>query len=191
MIDVYRYLKKNMNSPHMLSASSIFVPWSQHQLHDHQSNWIWICPCCSTKCNSKLSQRNVVINHSNLNYMVMSNYANTQLWTQNMYQKNIIKKDCSPTSEPVNIVGFSAINWDVTVGWADNFVKSFLTCSTTSSCLTAPAADITCSKNSRSMQLLIISLNDQHFRKRIKQKQSCDRCIEHIVLFYSTILWAA
>lgn len=47
------------------------------------------------------------------------------------------------TSEPVKMAGSLATNWEAVVGSADNLVKSFFTCSTISSCLTAPAAAIT------------------------------------------------
>lgn len=50
----------------MLSTSSTFIPGTQHSLHDHQGNGVWICPGCSIKSNSKLSQRNIVINYPNL-----------------------------------------------------------------------------------------------------------------------------
>lgn len=47
------------------------------------------------------------------------------------------------TSEPVKIAGSFATNSEVIVELLDSFVNNFFTCSTTSSCLTAPAAAIT------------------------------------------------
>lgn len=47
------------------------------------------------------------------------------------------------TSEPVNIAGSFATNCEVVSGLAESLVNSFFTCSTTSSCLTAPEAEMT------------------------------------------------
>lgn len=49
----------------------------------------------------------------------------------------------SPTSEPVKIAGSFAANWEAVVGSAESFINNFFTCSTTSSCFTAPDAAIT------------------------------------------------
>lgn len=52
------------------------------------------------------------------------------------------------TSDPVNIAGSFSTNCEVVMGLADSFVNIFFTCSTTSSCFTAPEAEITWIKQS-------------------------------------------
>lgn len=59
-------ISQRANSPHVFSPTNIFVPRTQHSLHNHKSNGIWICPRCSLKGNSKLCKGLVVINHSDL-----------------------------------------------------------------------------------------------------------------------------
>jgi hypothetical protein len=55
-----------MYLPHMLPSTSTLVPCSQHCLHYHQGNGIWICPCCTFHCNSKVSQGYIIVTNTNL-----------------------------------------------------------------------------------------------------------------------------
>lgn len=59
-------ISQGANSPHVFSSANVFVPRTQHGLHNHKCNGIWICPRCSLKGNSKLCKGQVVIDHSDL-----------------------------------------------------------------------------------------------------------------------------
>lgn len=122
----------------MLPATWTLSIGPQHCLHHHQCSRIWICPRCSIKCNRKLGKRNIIINIPKL---ILNKCQTTQC---NCFaKKSLDTAICKHTSEPVKIAGSFAANSEVVAELSDNFVNSFSTCLTISSCLTAPEAAIT------------------------------------------------
>lgn len=129
----------------MFSSTCILIPRTQHGLHDHQGNWIWICPRSSAEGNRKLCKGNIIINYPNLNCHTKKKEGRSRSKKENesCWKDHNIKETKWCTSEPVKTAGSFATNSEAVVGSVDNLVKSFFTCSTISSCLTAPAAAIT------------------------------------------------
>lgn len=147
--------KWNNISPHVFSSTCILIPRTQHGLHDHQGNWIWICPRSSAEGNRKLCKGNIIINYPNLNCHTKKKEGRSRSRKENesCWKDHNIKETKWCTSEPVKTAGSFATNSEAVVGSVDNLVKSFFTCSTISSCLTAPAAAITWKYNNKDPNL--------------------------------------